>query len=131
MGVTIERWDQYEPIVLAKICGHLTLDLYKQLEVENLRFVETIGEPIYVIVDINEMETTLADILKIIHEATHNGVYHTNNQNIKMIVFVGTSQFIGMYRSALQKRQVEMDIAMFNDINVALDAVRLQVEINQ
>ena len=127
MGFTVERLNDTEPIVVFTYSSKLTLDVFKDAIVENTRFIEEIGEPIYIIADVRELESTFLDMLHIMEEAGKDDDGSANDKNIKMLILVGSSSFIKMYRNTMQKRGAAFGITIFQDVETAIDTARINM----
>jgi len=127
VGFTVERLNDTEPIVVFTYSSKLTLDVFKDAIVENTRFIEEIGEPIYIIADVRELESTFLDMLHIMEEAGKDDDGSANDKNIKMLILVGSSSFIKMYRNTMQKRGAAFGITIFQDVETAIDTARINM----
>ncbi|MEO1290651.1 MAG: hypothetical protein AAFV93_23155 [Chloroflexota bacterium] len=131
MGYTSKRLNDHEPIVLFTYEGQLTVDMFKQIIADNARYIEEIGEPIYILCDVRRLETSFIDMLHIMQEANKEAKGNASDENIKMLVFVGSNVFAQMYRNTMQKRGTSFGMTMFEDMELALEAVRTQIDIHR
>ena len=128
MVYTSERINDSEPIVLFTYNGDLTVDVFKEVIAENARYIQEIGEPIYIICDVKNLKTSFIDMLRIMQEAAKESDGSANDDNIKMLVFVGSNSFAKMYRDTMQKRGTSFGMTMFEDMDFALEVVRNQIK---
>lgn len=130
MGYTAERLNDVEPIVVFTYDGILTIEMFKNVIADNVRFIEEIGEPIYIICDVKKLKTSFIDMLHIMQEAAKDGDGSANDDNIKMLVFVGSNAFAKMYRNTMQNRGTTFGMSMFEDMDIAIEAIRNQIDMN-
>lgn len=130
MGYTAKRLNDVEPIVVFTYAGKLTIELFKNVIADNARYIKEIGEPIYIICDVTDLETSFIDMLHIMQEAAKDGDGSANDENIKMLVFVGTNAFANMYRNTMQNRGTSFGMSMFQDMDIAIEAIRNQIDMN-
>lgn len=131
MGFTAQRLNDEEPIVVFTYYGMLTVEIFREVIQANARFVREIGEPIYIIADVRQLETTLLDMIQVMQEATQEGEGSAKDENIKMLIFVGSSAFAKMYRDTMQKRKAVFGMTMFEDMDQAIEAARFDKTKNQ
>lgn len=124
MGYTSNRLTDTEPIVVFTYDGLLTRKIFMDVMEDNARYIKEIGEPIYIIVDARKLETTFIDMLHVMQEAQKEGDGSANDNNIKMLIFVGTSKFAKMYRNTMQERGAAFGMAIFEEMNEAIEAAR-------
>lgn len=120
-----ERLNDHEPIVVFTYDGKLTKEVFQDVIAENARFIKEIGEPIYIIADVRKLETTFVDMLKIMQEAQQEGEGRAGDDNIRMLIFVGSSSFASMYRNTMQNRGTAFGMSMFQDMDAAIEAARV------
>lgn len=131
MGYTSKRLNEDQPIVIFTYQGELTREIFADVMADNARYIEEIGEPIYVIADVRQLETTFLDMLQIMQDAQQEGDGSANDNNIKMLLFVGESRFAQMYRNTMQKRGTAFGMTMFEDLDNAIKAVTIDIGLNQ
>ena len=127
MGVVSKRLNDNEPIVVFTYDGKLTREVFADVIADNARHIAEIGEPIYIIADVRELETTFVDMLRVMQDAQKEGDGSANDDNIKMLLFVGSSKFAKMYRNTMQKRGTAFGMAMFEDMDMAIEAARRDI----
>lgn len=131
MGVISERLNSNEPIVVFTYEDLLTREIFQQVLKDNARHIKAIGEPIYIIADVRNLQTTFLDMLKIMQDAQQEGEGSAHDENIKMLIFVGTSTFAKMYRNTMQNRGTAFGMAMFEDMETAVEAARFDYKQNK
>lgn len=131
MGYTSKRLNEDQPIVIFTYQGELTREIFADVMADNARYIEEIGEPIYVIADVRQLETTFLDMLQIMQDAQQEGDGSAKDNNIKMLLFVGSSSFINMYRNTMQKRGTAFGMAIFEEIDKAVEAAQIDIGLNQ
>lgn len=128
MAVTAKRLNDTEPIVIFTYDGELTQEVFKEVIELNVKFINEIGEPIYIIADVRDITTTFGEMIRIMKQAgegNEDGAGSAFDENIKMLIFVGSSSFIQMYRNSMQNRGAVFGMTIFEDIDTALEAVRI------
>ncbi|MDQ7025435.1 MAG: hypothetical protein Q9P01_01770 [Anaerolineae bacterium] len=131
MTFVSKRLTDNEPIVVFTYEGKLTLEVFKNVIADNVRYIREIGEPIYVIADVRNLESTFMDMLQIMQEARQEGEGSAHDSNIKMLIFVGSTAFARMYRDAMQKRGTAFGMAMFEDFDKAVEAARFDYSLKK
>lgn len=131
MGFTVQRLNDEEPIVVFTYHGLLTVEIFRDVIQANARFVKEIGEPIYIIADVRQLETTLFDMINVMKEASQEGDGSAKDENIKMLIFVGSSAFVKMYRDTMQKRKAVFGMTIFEDMDKAIEVARFDKNRNQ
>lgn len=131
MSFTSKRLNKHEPIVIFTYNGKLTVDVFKQVIAENARYIHEIGEPIYIIADVRNLDSTFGDMLRVMQEAQQEGDGSAHDDNIAMLIFVGNSAFAKMYRDTMQNRGTAFGMSMFQDMDLAIQACRLDMERRQ
>ncbi|GAB5492102.1 MAG: hypothetical protein Phog2KO_23170 [Phototrophicaceae bacterium] len=127
MGFSSKRLTDNEPIVVFTYEAKLTREVFANVMAENARYIEEIGEPIYIIADVRELQSTFIDMLQIMQDAQKEGDGSANDDNIKMLLFVGSSKFAKMYRNTMQQRGTAFGMAMFEDMDMAIEAARRDI----
>ena len=127
MDYSSKRLPDTEPIVVFTYDCKLTREIFADVMAENARYIEEIGEPIYIIADVRELQSTFIDMLQIMQDAQKEGDGSANDDNIKMLLFVGSSKFAKMYRNTMQKRGTAFGMAMFEDMDMAIEAARRDI----
>lgn len=133
MGVTAKRLNDTEPIVIFTYEDELTQEVFKEVIPLNIKYINEIGEPIYIIADVRDMTTTFGEMVRIMQEAGEggeDGAGSAYDENIKMLIFVGNSSFIKMYRNSMQNRGAVFGMTIFEDMESALEVVRIELARN-
>ena len=130
MGFTTKRLEN-EPIVIFTYDGLLDQEMFKKVITENVRYIEEIKEPIYIIADVRAMESNFMEMLRIMGEARHEGPGSALDPNIKMLIFAGTNSLVKMYRDAMQYRGTAFGISMFPTLDDAILVARTQVKLDK
>jgi hypothetical protein len=92
----------------------------------NAKFIEEIGEPIYIIADYSQVQTSFTEILRIVQEAQKNTVSNIYDEDIAMLILVGNDQNIKTYHNTMQARGAVFGIARFDTLDAALEAAVIQ-----
>ena len=131
VGFTSKRLNEDEPIVVFTYEEKLTREIFQRIIAENARHIAEIGEPIYIIADVRKLETTFLDMLQVMQEAQQERDGSAHDENIKMLIFVGSSSFARMYRDTMQKRGTAFGMSMFEDMPSAILAAQLDYKRNK
>jgi len=128
MGFTSKRLNDKEPIVVFTYEGKLTREIFQGALAENVRYINEIGEPIYIIVDARKLETTFVDMLQVMQEAQQQDAGGAHDDSIRMLIFVGTTSFARMYRDTMARRGTAFGMTMFEDMENAIETARVDIE---
>lgn len=124
MSVKSKRLNNDEPIVLFEYEGVLDLEIFKQVLQDNVKWINEIGAPIYIVSDVRNMKTTFMDMLSMMNEAQKEQVGGANDDSIKLLAFVGTSAFIRMFNQTMESRGASIGIQVFETVDDALSTIR-------
>ena len=131
MPVVAERLTEDEPIILFTYEGALDQAVFQEVLALNAKYIEEVGGPIYILADIRKLETTFGEMVRIMKQAQEGneggGAGSVFDDNIKMLVFVGNSAFIEMYRTTMQNRGAVFGMPVFGDMETALQAIRIDL----
>ena len=132
MPVSAERLNNTEPIVIFNYEGEFTSDMFEQVLALNTQYIEEVGEPIYVVADMRQMEPIgFAEMMKIMQKAMKDNPGSAYDEDLKMLVFVGSPEIIHMYRDSLQNRAAKLPMTFMNSMEEALETLRIQIKINK
>ena len=91
------------------------------------QLIATMTGPVVLIIDYRQVEMSFADTIKIL-QGNQQGKRDDLNKRT-FTIFVGTSQFIQLYRNALEQPQFgEVQIPVFDEMDGALETARLHIQ---
>lgn len=131
MPVNAKRLNDTEPIVVFTYEGDFTSEMFGEVMALNAKYIEEIGQPIYIIADMTLMQPVgFKDMLEIMNEAVKDDPGSAQDPNLKMLVFVGSPSILKMYRNTMQNRKVALPMILYDTIDEALEVVRAQLELD-
>lgn len=122
MPITIE-WIPDEPILLATCTGFLNTDDFKGMFERVSDMIKSVDGQIYRIADYREAESSFIDIVKTVQESMKLSG-SAADPRIKT-VYVGTSQWISLARTAYQHQPGGFQIPTFHSVEDALTYIYL------
>ncbi|MBI1281699.1 MAG: hypothetical protein GC179_26470 [Anaerolineaceae bacterium] len=126
MAFQIE-WLPNEPILIATASGLISVDDFKGMYEQVASMIEGRHEKIYRIADYTNADSSFMDILKAVKLASNNAPGSSSDPRIQT-VYVGTSQWISLARTALQQPQFGgIMIPTFVDLDDALVFARREI----
>lgn len=122
MPIFVERLSD-DPIVIAHLSGHLSIEDILTMFEETVRLTEDVTGRVYRITNVLEAESTFPEIMAIIKQAGNGGRGSTSDPNIKA-VFVGTNHWIDFTRRALSQPQYGgINMSLFHTVEEALEFI--------
>jgi hypothetical protein len=126
MAFNIE-WLPDEPILIATASGLITADDFSGMYEQVAAMIEGRKDKIYRIADYTAADSSFMDILKAVKLASTHAAGSSSDPRIQT-VYVGTSQWISLARTALQQPQFGgIMIPTFIDLDDALDYARREI----
>jgi len=126
MGFNIE-WVPDEPILIATATGLISADDFKMMFETVAHMIDGIDGKIYRIADYTAADSSFMDIIKTVKIASTHAAGSTADPRIQT-VYVGTSQWISLARTALQQPQFGgIMIPTFHDLADALVYARNEI----
>ena len=126
MAFNIE-WLPDEPILIATATGLITSDDFGGMYEQVAAMIEGREDKIYRIADYKAADSSFMDILKAVKLASTHAAGSSSDPRIQT-VYVGTSQWISLARTALQQPQFGgIMIPTFVDLDDALDYARREI----
>jgi hypothetical protein len=127
MGFNIE-WVSNEPILIATATGLISVDDFQGMYQQVATMIDGIDGKIYRIADYTAADSSFVDILKAVKLASNHAAGSSSDPRIQT-VYVGTSQWISLARTALQQPQFGgIMIPTFHDLADALEFARREIE---
>ncbi len=132
MPVSAKRLNETEPIVVFEYAGEFTSDMFDEILTLNKQYIDEVGEPIYVVADMRQMEPIgFVEMMKIMQKAMKDNPGSAYDENMKMLVFVGSPEIVHMYRDSMQNREAKLSMTFMNSMEEALETLRIQIKINR
>ncbi|MFZ4826925.1 MAG: hypothetical protein ACOYLB_06185 [Phototrophicaceae bacterium] len=131
MGFESQRYTATEPIILFTYQGKLNNEVFRHALDMNAHYIEELGEPIYIIADVRNLETTFSDMLHIMQEARQDRPGSVHDERIAMLAFVGSSPFIKMYRDTMLNRGTAYDMTIYDTLEEAVEVMRIAIKMNK
>ena len=126
MGFNIE-WVANEPILIATATGLISADDFKMMFDTVASMIEGLDNKIYRIADYTAADSSFMDIIKTVKVASTHAAGSTADPRIQTI-YVGTSQWISLARTALQQPQFGgIMVPTFHDLADALVFARKEI----
>ncbi len=126
MGFHIE-WVPNEPIIIVTATGLISADDFKNMFDEVAKNIDGMDNKIYRIADYTAADSSFMDIIKTVKIASTHAAGSTADPRIQTI-YVGTSQWISLARTALQQPQFGgIMIPTFHTLNDALIYARREI----
>ncbi len=126
MAFNIE-WLPDEPILIATAAGSISADDFKGMYEQVAAMIEGRQEKIYRIADYTAADSSFMDILKAVKLASNHAAGSSSDPRIQT-VYVGTSQWIALARTALQQPQFGgIMIPTFDNLDDALTFARREI----
>lgn len=130
MPITIECISEDPTILLATCTGFLTTEDFKDLFAQVTEMVEGVEGQIFRITDYRQADSSFVDIMKTVQESLKQVTGTAADPRIKT-VYVGTSQWIGLARSAYQHQPGGLQIPAFHNVEDAMTYIYLQLGKNK
>ena len=127
MPITIERLSDDPTILIATCTGFLTTDDFKGMFELVAEMIEGVEGQIYRIADYRQAESSFVDVMKTVQESLKLNSGTAADPRIKTI-YVGTSRWIGLARTAYQHQPGGLQIPTFHSVEDALTYIHLDVE---
>ncbi|MEP6988953.1 MAG: hypothetical protein ABI970_25345 [Chloroflexota bacterium] len=126
MGFNME-WVANEPILIATATGLIAADDFKMMFDTVAKMIDGIDGKIYRIADYTAADSSFIDIIKTVKVASTQSAGSTADPRIQT-VYVGTSQWISLARTALQQPQFGgIMVPTFHDLTDALVFARKEI----
>lgn len=126
MTFTIE-WLPDEPILVVRGSNMLTADAFRQMFAQVNEQVKSISGRVYRIADYSQATSSFMDIMQAVKIASSGAGGTTSDPRIQSI-YVGTSQWISLARTALQQPHFGgIQVPTFHTMEDALTYARMQL----
>jgi hypothetical protein len=116
-----------EPIVVSHYTGNVTVDDVQQASVELAQILDKAADKVYVIVDLLDISSSFAEVMKIIAQQSQGEAGTTTDPRIGTIALVGTNSMAKLYSQAMEKRHQGIHIPMYTRMEDAFAAVRMLI----
>ena len=117
-----------EPIVISTYTGLVTVADVQQASVELAQMLDNTADKLYVVVDLLTIDSSFAEVMKIIAQQSQGAAGTTTDPRIGAIALVGTNVMAKLYSQAMEKRHEGVRIPMYTRVKDALAAVRMLME---
>lgn len=128
MPLSSEHVATTAPIITFAIREHFDVGTFKEIRQAIFDFATQAEQPVYVIVQLGNIEVALDETLRILSESQRNDSGSEFSNSIHMLLFAGYSAFASMYRDALQRRGVRYGISIYPDMDSAIKTIELDYE---
>ncbi len=125
MPITLECLSDDPTILVATCTGFLTIEDFKDLFAQVAEMIDGVEGQIYRIADYRQADSTFVDIMKTV-QASQNLVGSAADPRIKTI-YVGTSHWIGLARTAYQHQLQGLQIPAFESVEDAMTYIYLEI----
>ncbi len=125
MPISIE-WLPDEPVLLATCTGFITVADFTEMFQEVAELVRDVDGHIFRIADYRRADSSFADIIRTVQESVKGMPGSPTDNRIKTI-YVGTSQWISLARTAFQNQPGGWQIPAFHSIEDALEYIHLEM----
>ncbi|MBA3872291.1 MAG: hypothetical protein H0X30_24375 [Anaerolineae bacterium] len=126
MGFNME-WVANEPILIATATGLIAADDFKMMFDTVAKMIDGLDGKIYRIADYTAADSSFMDIIKTVKVVSTQSAGSTADPRIQT-VYVGTSQWISLARTALQQPQFGgIMVPTFHDLADALVFARKEI----
>ncbi len=119
-------WIPDEPIILATCTGFLTVGDFKGMFEQVAALMQAVEGIIYRIADYREAESSFVDIMKTVQETAKGMSGSVSDPRLKSI-YVGTTHWISLARTAYQNQPGGFQIPTFHSIEDALTYIHLDM----
>lgn len=128
MALTVERIAN-EPILIATITGHVSVDVIKEMFAESAKLADEMAVPtIWRVTDVTDIEATFTDLVLILGEAAKTAPPGSPADPRFHGSLVGSHQLVQMYSKAIKQKQYgQLNIPVFSDMDTALASIRAQI----
>jgi hypothetical protein len=116
-----------EPIVVSTYTGNVVVEDVRQGSGELAKIMATLPDKVYVVVDVRDITSSFAEVLKIIAEQSKGDIGTTTDPRLGLLVLVGTNSMAKLYSQAMEKRNSGVHIPMYTRMEDALAAVRMMI----
>ena len=115
------------PVLKAKLTGNVDLETAETLFTKSAELMGDSGEKFFRITDVRDAESTFADMLKVIKQASQGQPGSTTDPRIQT-VFVGSNTWVRLYRDAMrQTRFGGEQLPAFESMGDAMKYVQIQL----
>jgi len=132
MPVEAKRLNNDEPIILFTYNGAFTADMFPEVLALNAKYIEEVGGPIYVVADMLNMDPVgFRDMLSIIKQVGEDNPGAAHDENLKILIFVGSESIGRMYRDTLNNRKLPLPVALAKSLDDAYAIARAQIQMDK
>jgi hypothetical protein len=126
MAVTVEKMAD-EPIILVTSVGQINVTMMREVYMKIAAILDVVEPPVFRITDARNQETSFADMMGIIKEASKGQPGTTTDPRIRN-VFVGRDKFAMLARDAYANTAPDHQaMPVFDTMEQALTYVRLEM----
>ena len=131
MPVSAKRLNNDEPIILFNYEGAFTADMFPEVLALNAKYIEEVGGPIYVVADMLKMDPVgFRDMLSIIKQVSEDNPGAAKDENLRLLIFVGSESIGRMYRDTLNNRHLPLPVALAKSVEDAYAIARTQIQMD-
>ena len=120
MPVTVERVPG-KPIIIGTLRGHVTVELVKEMFEQSAKLADEIGEHVYRITDVSNVELTFKDLVMALANASSQKQPGSSADPRFTGMLVGSHKWSQMFSESIQQEQYgKMNIPLFEDVDAAM-----------
>lgn len=126
-----KQLDSGEPIIVTTYTGDIDAETVRKGSTEVAKLMASIPGRIYAVVDLSTINTSFAEVLKMLADQAKGTEGTTTDPKLAAMVLVGSDSMVRMYADAMRKRNEKVVIPMFPSVDAGLSALRKMIETNQ
>ncbi len=126
-----KQLDSGEPIIVTTYTGDIDAETVRKGSTEVAKLMASIPGRIYAVVDLSTINTSFAEVLKMLADQAKGTEGTTTDPKLAAMVLVGSDSMVRMYADAMRKRNEKVVIPMFPSVDGGLSALRKMIETNQ
>jgi hypothetical protein len=120
-----------EQIIITTYTGEVNANVIRDGSMKVAELMASIPGKIYAVVDLSTIETSFAEVLKILADQAQGQEGTTTDPKLAAMVLVGNNTMVRMYADAMRKRNQAVVIPMFPSVEEGVGALRMMIATNQ
>lgn len=120
-----------EQIIITTYTGEVNANVIREGSMKVAELMASIPGKIYAVVDLSTIETSFAEVLKILADQAQGQDGTTTDPKLAAMALVGSNSMVRMYADAMRKRNQAVVIPMFPSVDEGVNALRMMISTNQ
>ena len=120
-----------ESIIVTTYTGEINAQIIREGSMKVAELMASIPGKVYAVVDLSTIETSFAEVLKILADQAKGQEGTTTDPKLAAMVIVGSNSMVRMYADAMRKRNQAVVVPMFPSVDEGVEALRKMMQTNQ